>query len=93
MDIDEFGEIIDGFLKDNHIQMLIDIPEGTLEPEIKDNADMGGVIRFYIMLHGLKATFRNVLEEMKDMLDPEKKEDMIDGILELVKRELLEDTK
>lgn len=91
MDIDKFGEVIDGFLKDNHIQMLIDIPEGTLEPEIKDNADMGGVIRFYIMLHALKASFEYLLKDMEGMLDPEKKEDMIDGMLKMVKGELMEE--
>lgn len=88
--IDKFEEIIDGFLKDNHVQILIDIPEGTIDAKVKDNVEMGSVIQFYIMLHGLKASFGNMLEEMKDMLAPEKKEDMIDGILEMVKGELME---
>lgn len=89
--IDKFGEIIDGFLKDNHVQILIDIPEGTTDAQVKDNVEMGSVIQFYIMLHGLKASFGNMLEEMKDMLDPGKTEDMVDGILEIVKRELMKD--
>lgn len=27
MNLDNFGEIMDDFLKENHIQMLIDMPE------------------------------------------------------------------
>ena len=36
MDLEKFGEIIDNFLKENHVQMLIDMPEGTIEPIVKD---------------------------------------------------------
>ena len=49
MDLDKFGEIIDNFLKDNNIAMWITVPEGTLDPVIKDNTGMGPVIKFYQM--------------------------------------------
>ena len=53
MDIDKFGEIIDEFLKVNHVQMLIDMPEGTEDVTIKDNVGMGPTVHFYILLQAL----------------------------------------
>ena len=76
LNIDTFGEIMDDFIEKNHIQMLIDIPEGTNEPQIKDNAQLGGVVQFYILLDKL--------------LDHSRHEDFIDGILQVVKNELME---
>ena len=90
--IDTFGEIMDSFLKDNHIQMLIDMPEGKIKPEVKDNANMGGTVQFYIMLNALTVTMNRMFADMKGMLDPKKKEPLIDGILKIVKNELMEGT-
>lgn len=90
LDIDSFGEIMDKFIEDNHIQMIIDIPEGTNEVEVKDNTGLGPVIQFYIMLQ----TMCPIYKAMHDMiLDHDKHEDFIDSILELVKRDLMEAVK
>ena len=35
--LEKFGEIMDEFLKNNEIRMLITLPEGTVEPQIQDN--------------------------------------------------------
>ena len=91
MNLDNFGEIMDDFLKENHIQMLIDMPEGTIDPVVKDNAGIGAVVKFYIILNSLIP----VCEEMKkDIGIPDgytkEWEKMLDDILDLVKRDLLE---
>lgn len=86
LDIDTFGEIMDKFMEDNPIQMLIEMPEGTIEPEIADNARMGSVIQFYILLHALEKVASEMIKvQLKGMLDPTKTGDMIDGMLGLVK--------
>ena len=59
LNIDTFGEIMDDFIEKNHIQMLIDIPEGTNEPQIKDNAQLGGVVQFYILLTAMKPIYKD----------------------------------
>lgn len=92
MNLDKFGEIIDNFLKENHIQMLIDIPEGTINPAVEDNTGLGAVIKFYVLLNALVS----VCKEMKrDMGIPDGYtkdwERTLDGILNLVKKELLEE--
>lgn len=53
MDLEKFGEIIDNFLKENHVQMLIEMPEGTLEPIVKDNIGAGAVMKFYFLLNAI----------------------------------------
>lgn len=91
LDIDTFGEIMDKFMEDNPIQMFIEMPEGTIEPEITDNTQMGSVIQFYILLHALeKVTSEMILRQLKGMLDPAKTEDVIDGMLELVKSSVMD---
>lgn len=90
MDLDKFGEIIDNFLKDNNISMLIEVPEGTLDPVIKDNTGMGPVIKFYILLIALKAIGKQLRSDMGIALQ-EEWEGTIDGILKLVKNDLMEE--
>ena len=90
MDLDKFGEIIGNFLKDNDIAMLIEVPEGTLDPVIKDNTDMRPVIKFYILLIALKAIGKQLRSDMGIALQ-EEWEGAIDGILELVKKDLMEE--
>ena len=90
MDLDKFGEAIDNYLKDNNISMLIEVPEGTLDPVIKDNTDMGPVIKFYILLIALKAIGKQLRSDM-DIVSQEEWEGAIDGILDLVRRGLVEE--
>ena len=90
MDLDKFGEIIDNFLKDNNIAMWITISEGTLDPVIKDNTGMGPVIKFYILLVALKAIGKQLRSDM-GITSQEEWEGAIDGILKLVKNDLMEE--
>lgn len=90
MDLDKFGEIIDNFLKDNNIAMWITVPEGTLDPVIKDNTGLGPVIKFYILLVALKEIGKQLRSDMGIALQ-EEWEGAIDGILKLVKNDLMEE--
>ena len=90
MDLDKFGEIIDNFLKDNNIAMWITVPEGTLDPIVKDNAGMGSVIRFYILLIALESIGKQLKSDM-GITSQEKWEGAMDGILKLVKKDLMEE--
>lgn len=90
MDFDKFGEIIDNFLKDNNVAMLIDVPKGTLDPIIKDNTGMGSVIKFYILLIALKSIGKQLRSDM-NIASQEKWEGAIDGILKLAKNDLMEE--
>lgn len=64
MDLEKFGEIIDNFLKENHIQMLIDMPAGTLEPIVKDNIGAGAVMKFYFLLNAISAVGKEMKKDM-----------------------------
>ena len=90
MDLDKFGEIIGNFLKDNDVSMLINIPDGTLDPIIKDNVGMGSVIRFYILLIALESIGKQLKSDM-GITSQEKWEGAIDAILKLVKKDLMEE--
>ena len=90
MDLDKFGEAIDNYLKDNNIAMLIEVPEGTLDPVVKDNTGMGSVIKFYILILALKTICKEVRSDMS-IASQEEWEGAIDGILKLVKKDLMEE--
>ena len=85
MDIDKFGEIMDEFLKVNHVQMLIDMPEGTEDVTIKDNVEMGPAVHFYILLQALTTVYKS----FRELLDEDLEENFIDDTLALVKRDIL----
>jgi hypothetical protein len=84
---EKFGDIIDEMLQQSHVQMLIDMPEGTIEPTIKDTLGLGGTVQFYILLNALKPVFKDICD---NILDPNKTEDFVDGGLKLVKADLME---
>ena len=89
LDLDSFGEIMDKFILDNDISLLINMPAGTSEPEIQDNTDMGPVMRLYILLNALS---RIVTETMDFMgIEKDAREDLVDGILDLVKKDIMEE--
>ena len=84
MNIDSFGEIMDKFLEDNDIVMLIEMPKGTLKGEVKNNCEMPGIVDLYILLNALPSAFecvfemiendnasdqRNIVHEMMEMVE------------------------
>lgn len=60
MDIDKFGEIMDKFLTDAHVQMILESPEGTQEVTIEDNMGIGGTGQFFFLLKGIGVALRNM---------------------------------
>ena len=86
LDIDKFGEIMEKIIEKFHVQMLIEMPEGTNEPEIADNIGLGGVVQLYILLAALKPIYKDMYEKV---LDHSKHEEFIDGILSVVKSEMM----
>lgn len=85
LNIDTFGAIMDQFLTENRVQMLIDIPEGTLKPQVVDNTGLGSVVQFYILLHSLQAVYK----KFQDLIDPRMEEHFISTMLDLVKGSIL----
>lgn len=89
MDIDSFGEIMDEFLKENEIAMLIEMPEGTLKAEVRNNCEMPGVVDLYILLNALPS----VLEIVFDQFENDNKtgqRDLVHAMMEMVEDELVE---
>ena len=81
--IDEFGGIMDKFIQDSHIQLLIDMPEGTTEARLKDNTGMGSVMQFYIILNAVEAIYKDMVKTME--LD-DSDDTLIDSLLNLLKQ-------
>lgn len=95
--IDTFGKIMDDFLKKNDIQLLVELPEGTIEPELTDNVKMGPVIQLYILVASIGPVIRNIWNmtegDGSPMMKPGSEEEFVDGILKLVKEDILEEKK
>lgn len=87
LNIDTFGEIIDKFLMENHVQMLIDMPEGTLDVEVKDNVQLGPTVQFYILLQALPEVFKQFRETLGGNAFNDEK--FVDSLFEMLKKEIL----
>lgn len=91
LDLDKFVEIMDDFLKKNEIRMLITLPEGSIEPVVEDNVDLGSTVHFYILLNSIGT----VCQQMQKAMDIDKKSEewanVVHVLLKMVEAELLED--
>ena len=95
LNLDTFGEVMDNFIKENEINMLITIPEGSMEVEVQDNVNAGGVMQFYIIINSIASIAKNMKEDMKRTgleLDENKWESVVDSLLALIKAELMNQT-
>ncbi len=86
MSMDDFEKIMDEYIEKNDVKMLIEIPAGTMEPQVKDSIGAGGVMQLFILLTAIRPIYRNIYE----MLDKKKEEEFVDGILELVKADMMD---
>ena len=85
--LDKLGEVMDGFLKDAPISLVVYSEEESDKWEIKCNVDsLGPVVQFYILLKALPLVF----DQFKHILDKDLTEDFIDETLKLVKEEIME---
>lgn len=91
--IDMFGAAIDNILEEADVRMVVRLPEGSMEATVMSpfTQEYGPVLDFYILLHGLIAVVSDLMS--MGVVDPDKEEDMIDSILELVKAEILQRDK
>ena len=90
LNLDTFGEIMDEFLKENKIQMLITIPEGSITPEIESNTRLGPVVHFYILLEALTAVVKETMDVMSVDAGSPEWEHTVDTILSLVKQDIMD---
>lgn len=90
--IDLFGQAVDEMLEKETIQMVITLPEGSMDPDIassfKEFGEGKAVMDFYILLHTLRKAVDNLMEIG---VDEAKKEDMIDNLLDMVKEEIMKE--
>lgn len=91
--IEEFGKAIDNILEESDVRMVVRLPEGSMEATVMSpfTQEYGPVLDFYILLHGLTAVVSDLMS--MGVVDPDKEEDMIDSILELVKADILQRDK
>lgn len=85
LNLDTFGEIMDKFINDAHVQLLIDMPEGTTDAVLKDNTGMGVVVQFYIILNAVEAVYKDMVKTM-ELDDSDDK--LIDSLLDLLKQSI-----
>lgn len=89
LDLDSFGDIVDKFLEENEVEMLLTMPKGTQVVQVKDNVNLGPTVQFHIMLNSIEA----ICKELRTLLgidaaSPEW-EHTVDVMLGMVKREIL----
>lgn len=88
--LDSFGKIIDDFLEQNVIHMMLTLPEGTLDVQVQDNTGLGSVVQFYILLNSIKTICKSMQTDMGiDGKSPEL-EKIVDTLLDMIRNEMLE---
>lgn len=85
--IEDFGKKMDEFLTEANVWLKIKMPSGTQEVEIESNLGDVATVDFYILLKAMEKTMRL----LDASVNPDKKEAMIDGMIELVKADLMDE--
>lgn len=87
LNIDTFGAVMDKLITEQHVALLIDMPEGTQDPIIKGTGI--GTVDFYILMAAIRPVFLSVVKDMggKDHLDAE---GVLDGMWKIIRGDCLE---
>ena len=89
LDLDSFGDIVDKFLEENEVKMLLTMPKGTLYVQVEDNVNLGPAVQFFILLNSIEAICKELRNDFGiDATSPEW-EHTVNVLLAIVKRDIL----
>ena len=90
MDLDSFEEMINHILEKHKFVMLLTMPEGTQEVQIKDNMGLGSTVQFYSMLKGIETIIKTMQTEVGLDTAAPGWERAVDTMLAMVKADILD---
>ena len=93
LNIETLGKIIDQFLTENEVNMLITLPKGSLDVQIQENIKLGSVVRFYIFLNCIKPIVEGFAKEAEIDKTSAEWEGIVDTYLAMIKKEIIEGGK
>lgn len=65
LDLDNFGEIMDRMIEEHHVVLLIEMPAGTTEAEIRTNMPGGGTMELYLLLAAIPTAVRHIVDQFR----------------------------
>ena len=90
-DLETFGKIINDYIAENDCMMVVNLQAGGTDAVIDDNLGIGPVGQFYFLLAALPPVFQELMALFDKSGRNYDKEGIIDSMLDLVKKEILED--
>lgn len=89
LDMDTFAEIINEFLTENEVRMLLTMPKGTQDVTVEDNTTLGPVLHFFFILNAVKPICKAMQEQMGLDRDSAEWVKVVDTLFGMVRGELL----
>lgn len=89
LDMNKFSEIINDFLTENEVHMLLTMPKGTQDVMVQDNTDCGPVMQFYFILAAVVSVCKAMRELLGIDANSEEWENTVDTMLDMVRKEIL----
>ena len=89
LNIEALGKIIDQFLTENEVNMLITLPKGSLDAQIQENIKLGSVVRLYIFLNCIKPIVEEFAKEAEIDKTSAEWEGIVDTYLAMIKEEII----
>ena len=91
LNLDTFGEIVDKYLNDSDIYILLHMPEGTQTVEIeKSNLPESGVLYFFAAIRMMITSALKMNAELSNTKSSFNWPGFVDQLMDVVKEELLE---
>lgn len=86
-------KIIDNYIKENEIELLVTMPKGTIVPEVKDNTGLGAVMQLYILMAAIEPTLTRMWnmkrKDGKRVFNAGDKGRLVDSVLQLVREDIM----
>ncbi len=89
LNMDSFEEIINDFLTENEVHMLLTMPKGTQDVTVQSNTALGSVVHFFFILKAITPICKAIQEQMGIEPDSEDWARVLDTMLTMVRREIL----
>ena len=90
LNLDTFGEIVDKYLNDSDIYILLHMPEGTQEVEIeKSNLPESGVLYFFAAVRMMITSALKMHAELSSTKSSFDWPGFVDQLMDVVKEDLL----
>lgn len=93
LSVERFGEIVDDYIRRNHVVMVVETQPDSGEWSYEANIAGGPTIELFIALQVFRVAFRRLADQLDGLLEVEKIPELGNDIVELIRSEITKEAE